>query len=380
MYGRSLDSPEKLLAKYWHVPRLAEALSQHGLEVSVIQAFGQPLVLNSRGITINTVAATRQVRIGNADMNELTDFEGLRGWLREYDPDVVHFFGLTVRRPLRQVLGWAERNRIPVVTSFHGGSPRRNPLIHLQERQLLRRVSGFIFSAEAHAHAWLSSGVMRPDARLAIAPEVSSPFSGVPRQAARNALGLSGGPVFAWSGRLSPVKDPLTALRGFKLVCDRWPQARLLMAFETAELLAEVKAFLDGEPPARKGTTLLGRLPHEQMEILFSAADFFLQTSVHEIGSNSLVEAMSCGAIPLITDIPSFRVLTRDVEHAQLFPCGDSSAVAAAVERAVRQGLPTLSARVRSDFQEHLAYPKLAGKYIRVFEAAVAAKSTRPAA
>jgi glycosyltransferase involved in cell wall biosynthesis len=292
----------------------------------------------------------------------------------------VHFLGLTVERPLRQVVGWAKKFGKAVTASFHGGEPRRNPLARFQQRQVFKGVSGLMFSAQSFADAWQTSGVIDRRAVIAILPEVSSPFSGIPKAEARRQLSIDGGPVFAWSGRLHPIKDPLTALKGFSRIIRKLPDARFLMAYLDAPLLAGVEQCLRASVALGARVTLLGRLPHEQIEVLFSAADCFVQSSLREFGGNSLVEALSCGAIPLVTDIPSFRTLTNNIGPAKLFACGDAIAMAAALDEIDMTRLEQLSARVRVSFNRYLSYSALAKGYLVVFESALANPTDRPKA
>ena len=202
----------------------------------------------------------------------------------------------------------------------------------------------------------------------------------MPKQSARRSLGVDGGPVFAWSGRLHPDKDPLTTLQGLQRVARTWPNMRLLMAFPSEEMLDEITTFLDLDIAFKKRVTLLGLLDHADMETLFSAADFFVHSSRREWGSNSLVEAMSCGAIPVVSDIPSLRALTEHVEPAILFEVGDVDSLARQVLELQIDDLDILSQQVKSAFDAHLSYRALAVEYSVVFESLVDAqpRASRP--
>ncbi len=54
---------------------------------------------------------------------------------------------------------------------------------------------------------------------------------------------------------------------------------------------------------------LLGRVPHERIEMLMRAADLFVLGSHREGGNTSLIEALATGLLPVVTDIPSSRSL-----------------------------------------------------------------------
>src|SRR5207237_3857990 len=94
-------------------------------------------------------------------------------------------------------------------------------------------------------------------------------------------------------------------------------------------LLETVRERIASSPILRERVTLLGAWPRERMEMLFRAADLFLQTSHREASGRSLIEAMACGAAPAVTDIPAWR---RIVGHAgSLTPVGDASSLADAI-------------------------------------------------
>ena len=46
------------------------------------------------------------------------------------------------------------------------------------------------------------------------------------------------------------------------------------------------------------------------MTTFYSAADLFVVGSHHEGSGYALMEACACGAVPVVTGIPTFRLLT----------------------------------------------------------------------
>ena len=112
------------------------------------------------------------------------------------------------------------------------------------------------------------------------------------------------------------------------------------------------------------------------------AADVFVLGSHREGGSSALVEAMATGLTPVVTDIPSSRALTGNGAVGALWPCGDSVALAAALQATAATLRPATRAYVRAYFDEHLAGPalgrKLTSAYARFLERH-ASPSTRAA-
>lgn len=373
-FDTRLTSTAELLDFYQNVPGLAAALAEHGHQVTAIQAYHRDKSSQRGNVAVEFVATNTA---GNKNWVEIERFSDIACRLELIQPDIVHFFGLTMLS-LRKALGrWCENHGVKLTTSFHGGRPGRNPLSRWRQRRALGQTSAFFFSNTAVAKQWRAAGLIPKKAKITVVPEVSSPFAGMPRQSARESLGVHGSPVFAWSGRLHPDKDPLTMLRGFRRTTRNWPNAQLLMAFSSDEMLNEIEAFLERDATLKQRVTLMGMLDHSDMETLFSAADFFVHSSRREWGSNSLVEALSCGAIPVVSDIPSLRALTEHVEPAILFPVGDAKSLSHQVLKVSINDLEKLSQQVRSAFDEHLSYPVLATRYSAVFERLVGAHAPR---
>jgi glycosyltransferase involved in cell wall biosynthesis len=103
------------------------------------------------------------------------------------------------------------------------------------------------------------------------------------------------------------------------------------------------------------------------------AADVFVLGSHHEGSGYSLIEALACGLPPVVTDIPSFRVLTGRGAVGRLWPCGDSAALTRALVAAGRAD-PALRTAVRGHFVRELSFAavgrKLSAMYAEVRERA----------
>jgi len=360
-----LTSTEQLLDRYWHVPRLAEALAEKGHQVTAIQAFHRSESVRSANATIEFL----EVHYDRDDKwVEIKQFADVASKLELSRPDVVHVFGLTLL-PLCLAVGhWCAQHGVIATASFHGGRPGRNPLTWWRQRKALAAFSAFFFSNSASADQWQRAKLIPNGAEIIVVPEVSSPFTPMPKRAARETLQVDGQPLFVWAGRLHAMKDPLTTLRGFRGIVRTWPNARLIMVYQTEELLNEIKAFLARDDFLEQRVTMLGALEHKQMKSLFSAADFFVHSSRREHGSNVLIEALSCGAIPVVSNIPSLKALTESIDSAVLFDVGDAGALTNGVLKFCLDDIDSLSEQVTTSFDAHLSYPALAAKYADTFE------------
>ncbi len=63
----------------------------------------------------------------------------------------------------------------------------------------------------------------------------------------------------------------------------------------------------------------LGGISHEKMPDYLRAADFYVSTSISDGISISLLEAMGCGLIPIVSDIPANHEVIKDFENGFIF-------------------------------------------------------------
>jgi L-malate glycosyltransferase len=74
--------------------------------------------------------------------------------------------------------------------------------------------------------------------------------------------------------------------------------------------------------------SLVGRQTHGDIPDLLRSAAVYVSTSVTDGTSLSLLEAMACGAFPVVTDIPGNRSWVVDGENGFLFPTGNPEVLA----------------------------------------------------
>ncbi|HEX2282106.1 MAG TPA: glycosyltransferase, partial [Thermomicrobiales bacterium] len=112
---------------------------------------------------------------------------------------------------------------------------------------------------------------------------------------------------------------------------------------------------------------LRGRARHDEMEAIYSSADFLLQASLREWSGLAVLEAMSCGCIPIVTNIPSFSAMTSDGTYGRLFQPGDAEGLASAALEIDAAERERLSEDVRNRFRESLSFEALARDVERVY-------------
>ena len=228
------------------------------------------------------------------------------------------------------------------------------------------------FTHREQARPFVEAGVL-PDAMpIFEVLEVSSWFTPGDQDEARRATGLGGEPCLLWIGHLDPNKDPLTVLAAFEAAAPHLADPHLWCCYESTELLQQVRDRVRSSGVLRDRVHLLGRIPHERVEHLGRAADFLIGGSHRESTGVAVVEAMACGATPLVSDIPSLRRITGEGEVGSLTPPGDSPAMTRALLEWAARDRSTLRRRVRKHFEERLSFDAVARQLCDAYEGVLA--------
>lgn len=374
-YTPALTDPKAYLDG-WPIHReIPKLLAERGHRVTVVMLFSTDADFVEEGVQYHFVRAGSLARLASSVIGRWRGGDrvvyepALRAIriIRNLHPDLIHFHGVTLNLNLTLLLRRLGDAAPPVVLHFHGGYPARNPLTRRIQRANFQRAERLFFTTPAHAQPFVEAGVLDNLDRVVELMETSSPFRRRPREEARRETGMTGAPVFLWAGRLHPIKDPLTALRGFEQILTAWPETQLYLHYLTDELLGELRDFVAGRPHLSAHVHFRGRAPFQRMEAIYNSADFLLQASRREFSGCAVLEAMSCGVIPVVTDIPSFRAMTDDGCHGVLFPPGDAEALARGVLAIPRANIPARSAAVRARFEHALSFPALARRLESVY-------------
>ena len=358
---RGRPEPEALLAAWPTLGEVAEAASQAGAEVTVVQAFHRAARLERGGVRYRFVP--EPALPGAAG--------GLWPWrlAREVAacaPEVIHVNGLEFPWHTRVLSGLAA----PVLVQDHASMAGRGPNLR---RWGLARIAGAAFTDAAQAEPFQRCGELRPDLPVFSIPESSTRFSPGERGEARARTGLDGDPAVLWVGRLIPKKDPMTVLAAVERAAAVLPGLRLWCCFQEDDLLAQVTARIAASPVLAARARLLGPRPHVEIEILCRAADLFMLASHFEGSGYALIEALACGAAPVVSDIPSFRRLTGDGRIGALAPIGDVDAFARGLIDLAGRPRAELRREVVAHFGRELSFEavgrKLVGAYASLLEA-----------
>lgn len=185
----------------------------------------------------------------------------------------------------------------------------------------------------------------------------------------RKELGLpEAARIWLVTDHLSPLKDPLTLIKGFMRFIESTSARNDLLIFAgDGELMDESKAVADGNPQIR----FIGRV--RNVPKWYASADFLISASLTEGLHLSHVEALATGLVCVVSDIAVRREVYGeflDGARACLFRPGDVEGVCEAVRAALTvEGdfVAALTAYVRKEFDSAV----MAGRYEAVYEEAL---------
>ncbi|HEY4032006.1 MAG TPA: glycosyltransferase family 4 protein [Caulobacteraceae bacterium] len=357
---RGRPEPEALLAAWPTLHDIAAAVRCAGAEVSVVQSFHQVAELKLDGVHYRF--APEPALPGRPT--------GVSPWavaaaVKAFRPDIIHVNGLEFGWHTRVLCGLGA----PVLVQDHASRAEGGGL---RRRWGLRNISAVAFTDARQAEPFLAKAHLRRGLPVFSVPESSTRFAPGDQAAARQACGLDGDPAVLWVGRLTSNKDPLTVLGAIELAAQDLPGLRFWCCHQEDDLLPQVRARIAASPILAERVRLLGRVTHREVETLCRAADLFMLASHAEGSGYALMEALACGATPLVSDIPSFRRLTGDGRVGALAPVENIEAFARALVRLAQAPRAEARRRTIEHFERDLSFDAVGAQLVQAYRDVIA--------
>jgi glycosyltransferase involved in cell wall biosynthesis len=250
-------------------------------------------------------------------------------WRRARSYDVLHVHGEVASAVCLPALA-----RRPSVSTLHGLhllrrlSGSRRTAAGMSLHLVLRAASRTICVSEAEyddLRALVGGGTLARAVVIHNGVEPLEPPTSDERAAARAGLGIEASTIAgAWIGSLDERKDPLTPIAAVSELARSGADVALLVAGD-GPLRVEV------EREAPPSVQVLGF--RSDVRPVLAAADFFVLSSVREGLSFAVLEAMSLGLVPVVSDAPGNPEAVGDA--GIVVPFGDTAAFARAFARLV---------------------------------------------
>ena len=205
-----------------------------------------------------------------------------------------------------------------------------SPVHRLQIRSVLRRADLVLTDADELSRVAISAGASPGKilkTYLGIDESVFFPLKGAPDKTRPG-----GGARVVSTRNLYPVYNVDMIVDAAPLIREK-ADARFVLCGdgpERARLEEKVKRLsLEGS------FAFKGRLDPQGIARELRAADVYVSTARSDSTSVSLLEAMACGPVPVVTDLPANREWIRDGENGRIVKNGDAASLAGAVVEAI---------------------------------------------
>ena len=363
-YDPDATTPAALLDRYPTLTQWSSAMCRAGASVKVFQRFRADARIERDGVTYAFAGDGHAPRLSTGGTPP-----ALAHAVARERADVIHVNGLIFPRLVAGIRRLAGPEPVIVVQDHGGelpvfGSGPVGGWRRKRWRDGLRHADAVSFTATEQAAPWREAGVLRDQRVLAIV-EASSTLRVVPRDRARAVAGVSGDPLILWVGRLTRNKDPLTVLDGLERALPHLPAAAVVMAFASNDLLDEVTARIRSSAVLSQRVTLAGHVAHDEIANYHGAADIFVSGSHAEGSGYALIEALSAGLVPVVTDIPPFRAIAGPC-GARWAP-GDAAALASALRDVCSRDLTAAREQARERFARMLQWDAIAAATLTAY-------------
>ena len=283
--------------------------------------------------------------------------------IKTLQPDVVFINGLIF--PLQVIQLRLKLGKKAKIIIIHRSEKPFKGIKKYLQKLADKFVNAYLFTSSGFEEQWIENGNI-DQRKIHEVMHASSVFCPADKNAARQGLSIDGSPVFVWVGRLDANKDPLTVIKGFTNFLEFRPSAKLYMIYHTEELLHEVNELIRQDEKAMQAISLVGKIPHLQLQSWYSSADFIISGSHYEGGGIAVCEAMSCGCVPVVTDIISFRKMTGPGKCGLLYEPGNEKALLKILLQTVELDIEEEKRKTLQQFKEELSFEAIAKKINKV--------------
>jgi len=307
-----------------HTRRWVSYFAQAGHEVHLLAMNGSRGDLP--GVQVRPIARPRQPRVVRYVLKCLL----LRHQIMQISPDVLHAHFVADCGRLAAFTGFR-----PLVLSAWGSDlylhPKLSTCNRLSISWALRQADLITCDATDLRDAAIALGARADRVALVqhgVDTEIFRPDLNVDR--VRERLRLSGAKVILSTRALEPLYNVDLIVQAFAEVHRHVPEAALIVKGTGSQRhsLEQLAARLGCEQAVR----FVGHLPrHEDLAELYAVADVFVTAASSDSTPVSLLEAMACGAVPVICDLPALLEWVQDRWNGRVVPQGDQTALARSI-------------------------------------------------
>lgn len=286
-------------------------------------------------------------------------------YIKDQKPDIIMIEGLVFPLQL-MMLKWKLGKRVKIIAQYHGEKPFSG-IRGFFQKKADGYIDRYLFTSIGNASEWLDKGIISNPGKCCEVLEASTYFKQQDKIISSQRCGMERQFNFLWVGSLDSNKDPLTVINGFEKFIETNSSATLYMIYQQDDLLPAINEKLKKNKALERKVILRGRIEHDELPHWFSAADFYFSASHKESSSYALLEAMACGCIPVVTSIPSFKMITDNGRFGFLYPVDNSDALYDILKNLKNINTRELSETIMEHFISRLHFKNIAEDLEKVF-------------
>lgn len=373
VFDPAARTPDELLDRNPTLTEWSRAVASAGADVSVVQRFRTDATVQHDGISYRFVADTQPPWLSTTAAPD-----AFIKAIAAQAPDLVHVNGLIFPQLVAGIRAALPAAAI-VLQHRAGEFPiRGSGIVGIWQRKRWRTglaaADAITVTAQEQATQWRDAGLLGAQRVINII-EAGPPMREVGRDRARAAVDATGDPLILWVGRKTSSIDPETILDGLERALPQLPSAQVMMLFGDDTLLEGVEQRVRASTILQPKVLLSSRISVDEMPNFYAAADVFVSASQSEGSGAALIDALSAGAVPVVSDIPTFRAIAGAC--GETFPPGDAAGFAAALLRVCAGDFAAARAAARSRYDEALAWKAIAARTVEEYRSIVDARRSR---
>jgi glycosyltransferase involved in cell wall biosynthesis len=257
--------------------------------------------------------------------------------VRKIRPHVLHAHQVANAGWLSTIVGYH-----PLIVTAWGSDlligPQRSWIQRQLARLVLRRADYVTCVSQNLAQTALSLGV--DSDRLEVAPwgidtDVFHPVPDSTKDALRAQLGLGAGPIVSSIRKVQDVYNPLDIARAIPLVLEQIPNVQFIIRTHkyNQSVLTQFQTVIQ-KYQAAGSVQYIGDLPNDNaVADLYRVADVVVSVPSSDGTPSSVLEALACGTVPVLSDIPALRAWIQHGREGLFIPVGDVGAISTAIVR-----------------------------------------------
>lgn len=314
-----------------HTQRWVRYFVEHGHRVHVIsfRAARTGVVPMPTGVPVHDLTSDIHIRKLSYPVWART----VRRLVREIQPDVLHAHQVAGAGWLGAVSGYH-----PLVVTAWGSDLLVNIRHSWIQRQLahwvLRKADYVTCVSQSLATAALALGV-NPQ-RLEVTPwgvdtDIYHPTRD--KGALRAKLGLKPGPIILSPRSLKALYNPLDIAHAIPMVLRKFPSVQFIVRTHIydEDLLVQFQSIIE-QSGAAEAVRYIGALPDEHaIADLYRVSDAIVSVPSSDGTPSSVLEALACGAVPVLSDVPSLHEWVQHEQEGLFVPIGDVTAITQAI-------------------------------------------------